>query len=197
VRPAPGPGLPRRGGQDRARGHARFSPRGQAAAGLNRALALAGLNARLLGEFSRQTTERLRAALPLRIALPARALLAEAREIDREFLGRVARLPVRIEIPYERIEPLRLKRIELGLDFAYRILQAWARGSKAVAVFPGQEGARRLLELLELYALETEALSHTVRLPPLLAPLRERLGQGLIRVMRDAAAAAIASHKAR
>ncbi len=56
---------------DGVRRHARLSPRREAAAGLNRERALAALNGRLLREFSRRTTEELRAALPLRLALPA------------------------------------------------------------------------------------------------------------------------------
>ena len=44
----------------------------------------------------------------------AQRLLAESRAIDREFLAGMRGLPVRLEIPYGRIEPLRLRRIERG-----------------------------------------------------------------------------------
>jgi hypothetical protein len=46
-----------------------------------------------------------------------------------------------------------------------------------------------VLGLFELYARETQALSHSVRLPRLLAPLRERLAQGLLDAMSEAARA--------
>jgi hypothetical protein len=40
---------------------------------------------------------------------------------------------------------------------------------------------------LKLYALETSALSRSVRLPAVLTPLRERLARGLNNVMNAAA----------
>jgi len=181
--------------------------------------ALARLHGRLLREFSRRTTDLLRAALPVRLALPviepflaenvakevrkdtlvirragagrvpgdAREILAAARAIDREFLARVGDLPVRIEIPYGRIEPLRLRRIELGLDTAHRVLDAWQRRRRAREAFAPGELERRVFELLRIYAEETEALSHAVRLPGLLAPLRARVARHLREAMTEAA----------
>lgn len=175
------------------------------------------MNRRLLREFSRRTTDKLRTALPLRLALPAlepfleenvakevrkdaqliaraaealqagappgadaaRDLLAAAREVDREFLRRVAGFPVHIEIRYEAIEPPRLRRIELGLDTAWRILEAWQRGLRLREAFAAQELESRIAQMLQLYAEETQALSHSVRLPALLSPVRERLAQHL------------------
>lgn len=170
-------------------------------------------------EFSRRTVERLRAALPLRLALPAlqpflaenvekeirkdalvirraggapapgeaREILAAARDIDREFLARVGAFPVRIDIPYARIEPLRLRRIELGLDGARRILEAWREGRKAREAFGAGERARLVHEMLRLYAEEAQALSQSVRLPGVLAPLRWRLEAALREAMLQAA----------
>jgi hypothetical protein len=184
-----------------------------------------------LREFSRRTTERARAALPLRLALPAlesflaenvekeirkdarvircaavaagagvaptqeaaRQLLAAARETDREFLARVARFPVRIDIPYDEIEPLRLRRIEMGLDLAYRLLDAWSRGQKSRSILPRQDLALRVRELLELYALEVLALSRSVGLPGPLAALRERIAQHLRGEMAEVARAMTAT----
>lgn len=163
----------------------------------------------------------MRAALPLRLALPAlepflaenvekeirkdalvigRAaegpgpgaageILAAAREIDQQFLARIGGLPVRIEIPYDRIEPLRLRRIELGLETARRILEAWRQGRRVRASFAAGELERMVFEMLRLYAEETQALSHSVRLPALLEPLRERLAQRLREAMSNAARA--------
>jgi hypothetical protein len=191
---------------------------------MDRVAALAALDRRMLEAFSRRTTDALRAALPLRVALPhlepflalnvakevrkdalvirragealaagvppgpeaARQILQAAKEIDREFLGKLGHFPVRIEIPYARIDPLRLQRIERGLGFAYGVLEAWRRGLKLRDAFPRAELERHVLDLFELYARETQALSHSVRLPRLLAPLRERLAQGLLGVMSEA-----------
>ena len=161
----------------------------------------------------------MRAALPLRLALPAlepflaenvakevrkdalvirragealapgaaREILAAAREIDREFLARLAGFPARIEIPYDRIEPLRLRRIELGLDTAQRILDAWRHGRRLRDTFTASEFEQRLFEMLQLYAEETQALSHSVRLPAILEPVRERIAQRLREAMTRAA----------
>jgi hypothetical protein len=119
----------------------------------------------------------------------AREILAAAREIDREFLARVGAFPLRIEIPYERIEPLRLRRIELGLDTARRILGAWRQGRRLREAFAAGEFERRLFEMLQLYAEETQALSHAVRLPAILEPVRERVAQRLREAMIRAARA--------
>ncbi|MEX2198494.1 MAG: hypothetical protein WD886_06755 [Burkholderiales bacterium] len=119
----------------------------------------------------------------------AREILAAAREIDQQFLARIGGLPVRIEIPYHRIEPLRLRRIELGLETARRILEAWRQGHRVRASFAAGELERMVFELLRLYAEETQALSHSVRLPALLEPLRERLVQRLREAMSNAARA--------
>lgn len=117
----------------------------------------------------------------------ARELLAAARAIDREFLARVGAFPVRIDIRYEAIEPLRLRRIELGLDAASRILEGWGRGRPLREAFAGGELERRLLEILRLYAEETLALSQGVALPRVLAPVRELVAQRLREAMLRAA----------
>ena len=192
---------------------------------MDRVAALAALDRRMLEDFSRRTTARLREALPLRFALPplgtflaqnvekevrkdglvirraAEALASAAppgpaaasevldatRQIDREFLQRVGEFPVRIEIPYARVAPLRLERIRRGLDFAYCILDAWRHGRKLRATF-GREGyERRLLGLLELYAQETQALSLSVRLPAPVAPLQNLFARHLQETMNEVA----------
>jgi hypothetical protein len=112
-------------------------------------------------------------------AAVVRELLAAGRDIDREFLKRTAGFPVRIEIRYAAIEPPRLRRIELGLDTAWRILDAWRRGRGVREAFSAEQLERRLFDMLKLYAEETQALSHSVRLPGILAPLREHLAQRL------------------
>ena len=192
---------------------------------MDRVAALAALDRRMLEEFSRRTTARLREALPLRIALPslgtflahnvekeirkddlviqraaaaltggappgpvaASEVLDATRRIDREFLQRVGNFPVRIEIPYERVAPLRLERIRRGLDLAYCILDAWRRGRKLRDAFDRKGYERRLFELLELYAREAQALSHSVRLPALVAPLQDLLAQHLQEAMTEVA----------
>jgi hypothetical protein len=192
---------------------------------MDRVAALAALDRRMLEDFSRRTTARLREALPLRVALPslgtflaqnvekeirkdglvirraaealtsgappgpaaASEVLDATRRIDREFLQRVAKFPVRIEIPYERVAPLRLERIRRGLDLAYCILDAWRHGRKLRDAFDRKGYERRLLELLELYARETQALSHSVRLPALVAPLQDLLAQHLQETMNEVA----------
>jgi hypothetical protein len=100
-----------------------------------------------------------------------------------EMIGRVLAVPVRIEIPYPEIEPLRLRRIELALDTAYRVLEGWRRGRRMRQVFAAGDLEHRLRRVLELYAQETKALSHSVRLPGPLKLLREPIAQRLLDVM--------------
>lgn len=112
-----------------------------------------------------------------------RAVLAEMKRIDREFLHEVRRFPVRIDVPYARIDPLRLQRVEQGLEIAFRVMQAWRGGHKMRSAFSKRELEVRLHKLLELYARETQALAWCVRLPAPLEPLRERLARALLDAM--------------
>jgi len=196
---------------------------------MDRVEALARLNRGMLEEYSRRTTDALRAALPVRLALPhlepvlalnvakeahkdalvircaaaalasgsppgratVQRLIEETKSIDRTFLDRVGTFPVGIVIRYEVVAPVRAQRIERLLFSAYRILGAWrtAGGLRTAlrASYPQPELERELYELLKLYAMETNALSRSVRLPAVLTPLRERLARGLNSVMNAAA----------
>jgi hypothetical protein len=116
----------------------------------------------------------------------ARQLLDSARQIDREFIARIGGFPFHLEIPYARIEPLRLRRIACSLDFACRILGAWRRRGRLRDAFSPEELERRLLEILTLYCEETVALADTARLPGPLAPVGERLAAALLGVMTAA-----------
>ena len=117
----------------------------------------------------------------------ARQLLAAARVIDREFLARVEGFAARIDIRYDRIEPLRLRRIELCLDTADRILDAWRHGRRLRDALSAGDVERRMFGMMRLYAEETRALSQSIRLPGLLAPVRERIALRLLEVMTGAA----------
>jgi len=113
-------------------------------------------------------------------------LLDAARRIDRDFIARLGGFPLRIEIPYARIEPLRRRRIGCGLDFAYRILDTWHRGGRLREAYPPPEFEHRLLAILTLYCEETVALADTARLPGPLARVGERLASRLLQVMTAA-----------
>lgn len=119
-------------------------------------------------------------------------LLQATRDIDNNFLGRVGRLPVGIVIPYEQIEPVRQRRIERLYAGVQRVLSSWSdgRGVRGAlqAAFTRVELERLLFEWLRLYALETQVLSRSVRLPALLVPVRERIAEGLFRIMQDTGA---------
>jgi hypothetical protein len=119
-------------------------------------------------------------------------LLAAGKSIDRAFLDQIGTLPVRIEIRYQEIVPLRVRRIECLLDVAYRILDSWpsSQGLRAAlrASYQPLEFERRLREVLRLYALEARALGHAVRLPLPLRPLRELIAQRLSETMNDVGA---------
>lgn len=112
-----------------------------------------------------------------------RQLLDSARRIDREFIARLGRTPLRLEIPNARIEPLRRRRIGHGLALAYRMLEAWRRRRRLRDAFAPAELESRLLEILTLYCEETVALGDAARLPGPLAPLGERLASRLLGVM--------------
>ena len=204
---------------------------------MDRVRVLAGLDRRILEAYSRRTTQALRAALPLRLALPhletllarnvekevrkdalalrcaGEALAAAApagpdavtwllergRQIDAEFLARAGRFPVGIVVRYEEILPLRRQRIEQLLDAAGRILEAWrGRGLRAAlrTSYPQPALEALIAGILRLYAMETRALSRAVKLPALLRPAQDAIGQRLFAIM-DAEGARLAREAAR
>jgi len=120
-----------------------------------------------------------------------RQLLAAHRQVDRTFLHRVGDFPVGIVIRYEEIDPVRKQRIALLAATTERILGDWRRERRARAVlrgaYPRPELERLVHELMRLYALETQLLSRSLRLPALLVPLREKLAQSLYGVMNEVA----------
>ena len=109
------------------------------------------------------------------------ALLARARQIDREFLARLGRFPVRLEIRYEDVEPIRRRRMERLFDAAARLLKAPWRGLRRAvrACYDEADFAAALGEHLRLYALEVHALNSSVRVPALMAPLRALVAERL------------------
>ncbi len=113
------------------------------------------------------------------------ALLARAREIDREFVARLGRFPVRPEIRYEEVEPIRRRRMERLLDAAARLLTAPWRGLRTAvrAGYDEPDFAAALGEHLHLYALEVHALNRSVRVPTLMAPLRGLIADRLRAIM--------------
>lgn len=117
-------------------------------------------------------------------------LLGESKEVDRRFLDRVRGLPVRVTIPYERVGPLRLARIERSLDLSYHILESWQRKSSLrVAVrdaYTQEQFEHHLLAILDLYARETQAVGFSVLLPLFLAPVQQAFGLALKNLMVSA-----------
>ena len=118
-------------------------------------------------------------------------LLQNAKDIDRDFLRRVMRFPIRIDIPYGEIDPLRMRRMERLFGAAPKVLAGWPQGEsprEALRVAFAREELERLLgEILGLYARETLALSRGVRLPALLRPVRELAMRRLVGIMETIA----------
>ena len=119
-------------------------------------------------------------------------LFVETQAIDQDFIARVNNFPVRVVIRYGEIEPLRTRRIQCLVDATCRTLDAWResaglRAALRIAYF--QPDFERLVrEVLDLYAREVQALSRSVRLPLLLAPVREIVAGHLLDVMSETGA---------
>jgi len=120
-------------------------------------------------------------------AKDADRLLADARDIDREFLERAAGLPLHLDIPYARIEPLRRQRIERGLDLAYRIMAAWHGGRRLRDALPVAELEQSLRAMLALYCEETAELGRGVRTRGPISGLRARAAGALHDTMTEVA----------
>lgn len=136
----------------------------------------------------------------------AAGVLEATKAIDAEFLRRLADFPLRLEISYARIAPVRLRRIERLLEAAYRLLAHWPPRTRLRAVIQAQYSPEAyeqlMLALLRLYGEEAGALARAVRLPRLLAPLTERLVRRLDGTLAEVAprlahdAAAVAYRRA-
>lgn len=115
------------------------------------------------------------------------ALLQVTKDIDRRFLDKVGRFPVEIVVRYDEIIPFRTRRIRLLHDAATRILGGQSQSSRLRealgAAYSPEDLARLLHELFRLYAEEVRSLSHSVRLPGPLVPLREMIARELLDVM--------------
>jgi hypothetical protein len=124
-------------------------------------------------------------------AQDAGRVLEASKAIDREFLRRLEDFPLRLEISYARVAPVRLRRIERLLEAAYRLLLRWPPRTRLRAVIQAEYSAaafeQLLLGLLRLYAEEAGALARAVRLPRLLAPLTERLAARLDATLSEVA----------
>ena len=117
-------------------------------------------------------------------------LFRDTKAIDDDFLVSTEAMPLRVVIRYDEIEPLRTKRIRYVLDTAYRICVAWQRGGRLRdalrSAYERTDFELVLSIILDLYAQETRVLSRSVRLPAVLAPLRERAAKHLASVMSEA-----------
>lgn len=116
-------------------------------------------------------------------AQAAERVLEATKQIDGEFLRRMDALPVRLQISYARVAPVRLRRIERLLEAAYRLLSGWPPRTRLRAVIQAQYAPasfeQQVLALLAMYAEEAGTLARAVQLPRLLAPLTERLARRL------------------
>ena len=118
-------------------------------------------------------------------------LLVAHREVDRSFLNRIDNFPIGIVMRYDQIEPVRKQRIALLATTAECIVTGWRRKWRVRAIlrstYDRPELERLVHELMRLYALETQMLSRSLRLPALLVPLREMLAQRIYSVMNEVA----------
>jgi hypothetical protein len=118
-------------------------------------------------------------------------LLGEARAVDQDFLRDAMIFPVTLRIPYSDIEPLRRQRIGRVLNAVCAILPPWRTTRSLRRVLPGiysPAGFQGLLrEVLQLYILETRALSGSVRLPQVMGFVRDQLVATVFSEMQQAA----------
>ncbi len=125
--------------------------------------------------------------------LPAEfeSIIEKTKKIDQEFLARTRSLPLSLTIPYDKIEELRKKRMELIAKFVCTILHHWMDEESLYdairLAFKKEEFRKIILKILHLYNLETEALSDTVRLPIFLKMAHKSISKALYNTMESVA----------
>lgn len=114
-------------------------------------------------------------------------LLHAARKIDREFTRQITPLPIRIDIQYDDIEPVRKTRFRLLLDESYRLfVQLEITPGFRVAVreiYSGEEFRILICYMLHLYTVETRLLNRSVVIPLPLHPLKDAMTSAINSVM--------------
>ncbi len=96
------------------------------------------------------------------------ALFGRTRDVDRTFIQKLSGLPVTLDLHYERIRPVRIRRIERLLEFVFKVCRGWQpTGGMTLTVrtsFEPDELQEALSELLHLYAQETRFVCDGARL---------------------------------
>ncbi len=119
------------------------------------------------------------------------SIIEKTKKIDQEFLTKTRSLPLSLTIPYDEIEGLRKKRMELIAKFVCTILNHWMDEESLYSAirlaFKKEEFKKIILKILHLYNLETEVLSDTVRLPLFLKKAHESISKALYNTMESAA----------
>lgn len=119
-------------------------------------------------------------------------LLQRAREIDQIFLQKAQMFSSAIDIHYHEIDPIRQRRFEYLLEANYKILIRWRDLNQLrrviCSLYEREKFRLLLLEILNLYITETRLLSHSVRIPRRLSPVRTTLIDTVDRVMKNTAA---------
>lgn len=120
-------------------------------------------------------------------------LLQQARDIDKTFVRKATVFPIDIKIRYQDIEHYRQQRIELLLQASYRMLAQWQnmRSFRTTVneLYSEAQFQDLIHEILRLYAMETQMLSHSVRIPRLLTLARDTVTQTITSVMEQEAEA--------
>ena len=118
-------------------------------------------------------------------------LLRRAREIDQAFLRKAHSLSSALDIHYQEIDQVRLRRIELVITAAYQLLVNWQVKMSFRRVVHGQYDREQfrafLLNILNLYIQETRVLSKSVKIPRHLARFSDSLIDTVHTVMQRTA----------
>ncbi|MEJ2183814.1 MAG: hypothetical protein P8Y66_09835 [Nitrospirota bacterium] len=112
------------------------------------------------------------------------------KDVDRNFLRRISRLPVKVNVDYDAIKPVRMARIGL-LTEAVQTLLSRLHSSSSLAeaarrAYSPEEVRELIRRFLSLYIRETELLERETKLPPLIGRAATALSDALIQAMKEA-----------
>lgn len=114
-------------------------------------------------------------------------IFEKTKDVDNDFLKKIAILPLTLEVRYDDIEDIRKERIALLVHFVFTVFRNWDDPIPFCDVvrttFTEERFQEIITRILHLYTLETRMLSKSVKCFPVFATARNSFFDTLFKIM--------------